>query len=51
MMLPPGAIGVLRYVSTGISEGNQAKGCSYQEHDINDPGFLIGMALPLESSK
>ncbi|KAF4551057.1 Histidine phosphatase-like protein 4 [Elsinoe fawcettii] len=35
MMLPPGAIGVL----------------SYKNHDIDDPAFLLGMALPLDTSE
>lgn len=46
-MLEPGGIGILRYSSTIVF--NIVLGLtydSYQHHNINEPAFLLGMALP-----
>ena len=47
-MLEPGGIGILRYLSK-IFECFSAvvlTFSSYQHHNIEEPAFLLGMALP-----
>lgn len=49
VMFSPGAIGILRHVSASFNYSEFADGISsYKNHDMNEPGFYLGMALPLE---
>ena len=49
MMLSPGAIAILRHVFSHfwVDKGHVlTMNTSYKNHDVNEPGFFIGMALP-----
>ncbi len=49
VMFSPGAIGILRHVPASFNYSEVTDGVSsYKNHDINEPSFNLGMALPLE---
>ena len=45
-MLEPGGIGILRYALGSLWSVVVLTISSYQHHNIKEPAFLLGMALP-----
>jgi probable phosphoglycerate mutase len=46
IMLEPGGIGILRWVSGSSGIESLLMSSSYQHHNIKEPALLVGLAVP-----